>query len=76
MADVYERYLTAVLKLPAVKVVQLWQLTDGTSWMRDATTASRMRIRSKARPLIYDDTFHKKPAWDAVARALKSAPVR
>lgn len=74
VAGLYDRYLTAMLKLPAVKVVQLWQLSDRTSWMRDPSLAPR--IRSQARPLVYDDTFKKKPAWDAVARALAAAEVR
>ena len=76
VADLYERFLSAVLKLPAVKVVQLWQLSDRTTWMRDAATAARMHVRAQPRPLIYDDAFHKKPAWNAVARAFEAAPVR
>ena len=76
VADLYESYLNAVLKLPAVKVVQLWQLSDKTTWMQDPETAARMKIRPKARPLLYDDAFRKKPAWDAVARALSDAPAR
>ena len=44
--------------------------------MRDPATATRMGIRSKARPLLYDDAFKRKPSWDAVQRALKAAPVR
>ena len=72
----YEDYLDAVLALPAVKVVELWQLSDRTSWMRDPGLPSRMKMRTSARPLIYDDHFRKKPAWDAVARALQNAPKR
>jgi endo-1,4-beta-xylanase len=76
VADMYEAYLTAVLKLNAVKVVELWQLSDGTSWMKDPATVAQLEIRPDARPLIYDDAFQKKPAWEAVARALSNAPVR
>ena len=76
MASLYERYLGEVLTLKAVKVVQLWQLADPSSWMRDPATATRMGIRSKARPLLYDDAFRRKPSWDAVQRALKASPVR
>ena len=76
VAGLYESYLGDVLKLESVKVVQLWQLADPTSWMRDPATATRMGIRSKARPLLYDDAFKRKPSWDAVQRALKAAPVR
>ncbi len=76
VADLYERFLTAVLKIPAVKVVQLWQMADSTSWMRDPVTASRLGLRAKVRPLIYDDAFRKKPSWDAIARAFNAAPRR
>lgn len=76
VADLYESYLTAMLKLPAVKIVQLWQMADSTSWMRDPVTASKMGIRAKARPLIYDEAFRKKPSWDAIARAFMAAPAR
>ena len=76
VAGLYERYLSAVLAEPAVKVVELWQLADGTSWMRDPALPARIKMRPKARPLIYDDHFNRKPAWDAVARALSQAPVR
>ena len=76
VAGMYEDYLDAVLALPAVKVVELWQLSDRTSWMRDPGLPSRMKMRTSARPLIYDDHFRKKPAWDAVARALQNAPKR
>jgi endo-1,4-beta-xylanase len=76
VAALYEAYLAEVLKLKAVKVVELWQLSDGTSWMKDPATVAQLDIRPDARPLIYDDAFRKKPAWEAVARALSNAPVR
>jgi endo-1,4-beta-xylanase len=76
VAALYEAYLTEVLKLKAVKVVELWQLSDGTSWMKDPATIAQLGLRKDARPLIYDDAFQKKPAWEAVARALGNAPVR
>ncbi len=76
VANLYEQFLGAVLQVPAVKVVQTWQIADGTSWMRDPVTSSRMGVRAKARPLLYDEAFRKKPAWDAVARAFAAAPAR
>lgn len=76
VADLYQRYLGAVLQLKAVKVVELWQLSDGTSWMQDRSSIGRIEMRADPRPLIYDAAFKKKPAWDAVARALSDAPSR
>jgi endo-1,4-beta-xylanase len=76
VAEIYGAYLSEVLKLDAVRVVELWQLSDATSWMKDPETAAALGIRKGARPLIYDGAFRKKPAWDAVARALAAAPIR
>jgi len=76
VAALYTAYLTEVLKLPAVKVVELWQLSDGTSWMKDFVSNGDLDVRKDARPLPYDADFRKKPAWDAIARALSDAPPR
>lgn len=76
VAGMYKNYLDAVLSVPAVKVVQLWQLADATSWMRDPAISQRMGVRYKPRPLLYDEAFRRKPAWDAVARALSGALIR
>ena len=76
VAAMYERYLTAVLKVSAVRVVQTWQLADATSWMQDAPTQRRMHIRKDPRPLLYDTSFARKPAWHAVERAFLAAPER
>lgn len=76
VAEIYEGYLSAVLEVPAVRVVQTWQMIDSTSWMRDPATAAALGFRDKSRPLLYDDAFRRKPAWDAVARAFRNAPDR
>ena len=57
VAALYEAYLTEVLKLEAVKVVELYGLSDGTSWMKDPATVAQLGLRNDARPLIYDDAF-------------------
>jgi endo-1,4-beta-xylanase len=76
IAALYGAYLTEVLKLPAVKVVELWQLSDGTSWMKDFNSSGDLKVRKDARPLPYDAEFRKKPAWEAISRALSDAPPR
>lgn len=76
IAALYRRYLDAVLRVKAVKVVQTWQLSDQTSWMQDPAMRARMRLRHDPRPLLYDAAFKRKPAWDAVASALADAPRR
>lgn len=76
VARMYRAYLDAVLKVTAVKVVETWQLSDATSWMNDPATQARMAIRSNPRPLPYDASFLRKPAWDAIAEAFDAAPAR
>lgn len=76
VAALYRRYLDAVLRVKAVKAVQTWQLSDKTSWMQDASIAARMKLRSNPRPLLYDEAFRRKPAWEAVAAAIAAAPQR
>lgn len=76
VAQMYRAYLDAVLKVEAVKVVETWQLSDATSWMNDRATQARMAIRSDPRPLPYDASFQRKPAWDAIAEAFEAAPAR
>lgn len=76
VAQMYRGYLDAVLRVPAVNVVQTWQLSDATSWMNDPATQARMHVRTSPRPLPYDAQFQRKPAWDAIAAAFEAAPPR
>lgn len=77
VAKIYGAFLTAMLAVPAVRIVETWQLADATSWLRDPYVVKpKDGVRPDVRPLIYDDRFEKKPAWDAVARAFEAAPIR
>lgn len=76
VAKLYGDYLEEVLRHTAVKVVQTWQLSDGTSWMYDKGIQTRMKLRADPRPLPYDVNFTRKRAWDAIAKALSEAPLR
>lgn len=73
VARLYRAYLGAVLKVPAVKLLTLWQLADSASWLQHLTGPTRRR---PARPLLYDAEFVRKPAWHAVAEALLDMPAR
>ena len=77
VAKIYGSFLTAVLAVPAVRIVETWQLSDATTWLRDPYVVKpKDGVRPDVRPLIYDDRFEKKSAWDAVARAFEAAPIR
>lgn len=69
VAQRYGAFLTAVLSVPAVKAVITWHLSDRYSWYRDVALR-RNRFARAPRPLPYDETLARKPAWNAIASAL------
>lgn len=66
VAAVYEDYLSTVLDEKAVIAVLTWGLSDRYTWL----------FQLNKRPLLYDSNFHRKSAWNAVARAFEQAPKR
>lgn len=74
VAERYGSFLTKVLAVPQVKLVVLWQLADRFSWYRDTEAMKLLKINHQVRPLPYDDALKRKPAWNAIARALQSRP--
>jgi endo-1,4-beta-xylanase len=73
VAESYYEYLSVVLDEPAVTTVVNWGLTDRYTWLSDFAPR---KDGAPVRPLLRDRQYNKKPAWEAVARALKEAPVR
>ena len=67
VAEVYGSYLTAALAEPAVIAVLTWGLTDKYTWLG---SRNRRPDGSPVRVLPLDREFHRKPAWDAIAKAL------
>jgi len=77
VADLYARFLKEVLAIPEVSSVVLWQMSDATSWMADPDLKNGLRKdKQPSRPLPYDRNFRKKPAWYAIADALRTCPQR
>jgi endo-1,4-beta-xylanase len=76
VADLYTRFLGAVLQVKAVKTLVLWQLADSTSWLYRFDVEKYPRAQRRPRPLLYDQNFMKKRAWLAVAAALEAMPPR
>jgi len=76
VAALYRDFLTAVLAIPAVKVLTFWQLADHTSWLYYGDTEKRPRAVSRPRPLPFDQHFSRKPAWFAIADSLSAMPPR
>jgi len=69
VAAVGERFLNAVLAVPAVDMVVTWQLSDRYSWYRELS-------RRAPRPLPFDAGLKIKPLGEAMAAAFALAPPR
>lgn len=76
VARIYRDFLSAVLAVPAVSTLTLWQLADHTSWITYGAVQGAPAARRRPRPLLYDDAFRRKPAWYAVAECLEAMPAR
>lgn len=76
VADLYTRFLTPVLAHKAVTSLTFWQLSDRTSWLWYAAGQTSPRATRRPRPLPLDESFSRKPAWHAVADALRAMPPR
>jgi endo-1,4-beta-xylanase len=73
VADIYEKFLKASLRQPAVRGVIAWGLSDAFTWI------SGYRPRKDGlpvRPLPFDTSCQPKPAYYAMAKALETAPRR
>lgn len=75
VAERYESFLTTVLKVPAVKMVVTWQLSDRFSWYRSREVMEARHMKRAPRPLPFDDLLEAKPARDAMLRAFASRQV-
>ncbi|WP_035488152.1 endo-1,4-beta-xylanase [Geminicoccus roseus] len=68
VAEAYQAILGCVLAVPATVAAVTWGLSDIHSWL--ATYRPR-KDGLQVRPLLYTDGMQKKPAWEAVASALR-----
>lgn len=72
VAQLYGSFLKSVLKVPAVDMIITWQLADAKSWYRSdwyRSVTPSLPLDWKARPLPFDDTLAKKPAWHVMMDA-------
>jgi endo-1,4-beta-xylanase len=78
VADAYARFLDAALDQPSVNVVVTWGLSDRHSWIvrHECNSQAWRKDRLPSRPLPFDAMLARKPAWDALAAALRAAPAR
>ncbi|MEM8828344.1 MAG: endo-1,4-beta-xylanase [Cyanobacteria bacterium P01_G01_bin.19] len=73
VAQAYYEYLSVALDEPAVTTIISWGLSDRYTWLSDFAPRND---GAPVRPLLLDRYYLRKPAWNAVARALREAPSR
>lgn len=67
-AEAYRTVVDACIAVPGCREVTTWGLTDASTWL------DTMGIwPTPTRPLLFDDTFTPKPAYDAVRDSLAAA---
>ncbi len=77
VASLYSKFLNVALDEPAVEAVVTWGLDDRYSWYNLWHDRYFKRWDGKpTRPLLFDQAFQPKPAFDAVLSALQHAPPR
>jgi endo-1,4-beta-xylanase len=64
-ARVYEDVLTVAMHSPQVKAITFWGFTDRYSWIPKFTGNADA-------PLLFDEYYQAKPAYEAVYRAMKA----
>lgn len=70
VATRYRLLIGTALKQPKVEVVQTWELTDNASWLRSDARHFGPNGRLP-RPLPFDDQYQPKPAYRAIAAAIR-----
>ena len=76
VAEAYTRMLNVVLANEAVKSISFWQLADRNSHYYYTASYSKPSASRRPRPLLLDHRSRPKPAFNAVAEALRRAPIR
>ena len=76
VAGLLGQFLGAILPIKAVKLLTTWQMMDEKSWLWYSDVQNRPKARRHPRPLLFDGRYQPKPAYYAVADALRACPAR
>ncbi|HUG61516.1 MAG TPA: endo-1,4-beta-xylanase [Methylomirabilota bacterium] len=71
VAERYERFLDAVLAVPAVTTVICWQLADGASHYASLWRDAHPNAERRPRPLPFDEALQPKAAYRAMMAAFE-----
>jgi endo-1,4-beta-xylanase len=73
MADLTRRYMDMMLRYPQLDHIMAWGMFDPYSWLQGRTRRADGRLK---RPTFYDGNYQPKPMREAMAAALRAAPMR
>jgi len=73
VAETAEKFLTDILRVPAVKMVITWELSDTYSFYTDAARKKDPLATRLPRPLPFDSDMKKKSLYFAMERAFKKS---
>lgn len=71
-AEFGAEFLRAILKIPQVRIVVNWQLSDRYSWYRQEWRRRHPSSPRLPRPLPFDDDFNPNPLRDAMLSAFRA----
>ena len=75
VAALYSDFVGACFSHPAVEMVVMWNVTDDDSWINRPAQGQRRADGLPMRPLLFDAQGQPKPAFAAVADAMRAASV-
>lgn len=76
VAALYRDFIGACFSHPAVEMVVMWNVTDDDSWVNRWAQGQRRADGLPMRPTLFDTQGQPKPAFAAVADAMRAASVR
>jgi endo-1,4-beta-xylanase len=75
VAERYAEFLRRVMTVPRVKMLVTWQLADRYSGYRNEALAKNPAATRLPRPLLFDEEFRRKPAYEAVSQVFTRGDV-
>jgi endo-1,4-beta-xylanase len=69
------QFLSEVLKVPSVKALICWQLSDRYSWYHNMALEDNPRAKRLPRPLPFDERLRPKASYHAMVRAFRERRV-
>ena len=75
VAERYQEFLKRVLTIPSVKMLVTWQLSERYSGYRNDVLSKNPKATRLPRPLLFDENFARKPAWETVAQVMRRQDV-